>query len=90
MALAEDFDAYLADFGVSAVYNGSTEMQVIFDKAYFAALGVEGGNPVALAEAAKIPSVAQGDTLLIAGITYRVSSIEPDGTGMVLLQLERT
>ena len=89
MPLVEDFTVYFADFGVSATYNGVTPVNVIFDKVYLDSIGIEGNNPVALVDAAKIPAVIHGDTLLISAVTYKVIGIEPDGVGMVLLQLQK-
>ena len=89
MPLVEDFSVYFADFGVPATFNGTTAVNVIFDKEYLGAMGIESNNPVALVEAAKIPAVVHGDTLLISAVTYKVIGVEPDGVGMVLLQLQK-
>lgn len=96
MQFAEDLTPFFRDFAdaanlqASAVANG-----VISDAQYLEVLGqnvVSGSGPVALAIAADMASVAQGQALVIteghnAG-TYAVCGVEPDGTGLVLLRLE--
>jgi hypothetical protein len=88
MDFVADFAPSLADFGIDAViYDGPT-VRVIFDDAYGDAFGgmIAGTGPMA-----RLPSsvaIAIGNLIAVAGKTYRVSNIEPDGTGMTLLRLE--
>ena len=94
MAFAEDLTAFVAedDFAVAATLQSvAVASGVIFDAEYVEPLGnqVEGRAPVALAIASEVPSVAQGQTLVANGTTYKVRGVEPDGTGMVLLRLEQ-
>ncbi len=88
-ALAPFFNP--AEFGVAALYNGATTVNGIFDAAYLEPLGndVEGYGPVFQCAAASVPSAAHGDTFLISSVTYKVRGVEPDGTGVVLLRLEK-
>ncbi|MGX0875926.1 hypothetical protein ACSSV4_000598 [Roseovarius sp. MBR-154] len=52
--------------------------------------GVSSVSPVfAIFEDALPESPAQGDTLDLRGQSWRVADLEPDGTGMVRLILER-
>lgn len=82
------------DFGVSALYNGSDTISVVFDNEFLGALegeanvAVEATEPRAIARTADVPSAAQGDTLVIGGVTYNVVGVEADGTGMTTLVLE--
>jgi hypothetical protein len=80
-----------AFFGIAATYNGSATVNGILDLAYYEPLGnvAEGSAPVFTCAAADVPSVAHGDTLVIGARTYKVCGVEPDGTGIVLLRLER-
>lgn len=92
MAFVEDPAPFLADFAVAATLQGvAVASGVIFDAEYREAIGnyVEGSAPVALAIAAEVPSVAQGQSLVIGATTYKVRGVEPDGTGFVLLRLEK-
>lgn len=91
MAFVEDPTLFFGDFAVAATLQSvAVSSGVIFDREYIEALGntVEGRAPVALAIASEIPSVAQGQSLVIAAATYTVRGVEPDGTGLVLLRLE--
>jgi len=88
MALTEDFSAFMADFGVPATIGGAP-VTVIFDNEYLAALDVESSNPVALAASADVSAVVQGDAAVISAVNYTVAGIQPDGTGMTILELEK-
>lgn len=92
MAFTEDL-SYLDDtttgFAVSATYNGSTTVTGIFDNGYAEAGGVQGSNPTFTLKTSAIASPAHGDTLVISGTTYKIRGVEPDGTGVTVLQLER-
>jgi len=86
MALTENFAAYFADFGVPATVGGVAVVG-IFDKAYIETLGmVSSSNPVLLVESTVV--AAHGTVVVVNGTNYTVSSLEPDGTGLTLLQLE--
>lgn len=89
-----------ADFGATATYTpaaggGATTVKGIFDLA-FQEIDVEAGVPVATRRPRFICSTADlsgggafGDTLVIDGTTYKVRVVEPDGTGMTELALEK-
>lgn len=63
----------------------------IFDNAYLDVInGVSTLTPMFMMSVASAPRAAQGSTLrIVGGATYTVNSHEPDGTGWVLLRLER-
>lgn len=89
MAFTEDLTVFFDtdDFAVAATYNGATAVNVIFDAAYLAQLGMTGTNPVALGRAADFASPV-GKTLLIGSTTYTIRNSEPQDDGaLVLLQL---
>ena len=78
---------YFADFGVDVTLAGAS-VRGIFDDAYGESFGglVAGSGPMF-----RLPSsiaVTRGATL-VHGATYKVVSIEPDGTGMSVLRLEK-
>lgn len=78
-------------FAVSALYNGATTIEVIFDKEWFedrpGEAGIAATQPMALAIEADVPSAAPGNTLVIGSTTYTVTEVHPDGTGLVMLLL---
>lgn len=88
MAFVEDFTPYLADFGVDATLDGQP-VRVIFDNAYTEVLGLATRSPRAGLPTARAGSVQQGSVLVVAGTTYQVASVQPDGTGWTDLMLER-
>lgn len=96
MAFAEEFGAFFDSaqgFAVDAVYNGTTTIQVIFDKAWFqdtpGSAGITATQPMALAIEINVPSATPGDTLVINSVTYTVTEVHPDGTGLTMLLLRR-
>lgn len=83
------------DFGVAALWNGTTTVNGIFDSKFIpvnvdtdVAVAVESAQPMFRTRTADVSTVAQGDTLVISGTTYDVVGIQPDGTGMIDLILE--
>lgn len=85
---AEDLTAFFVDFGVDATL-GDLAVRCIFDAAYVDPLGVESSGPVATLPTADAANAVHGQTLIIAGTSYKVRGVEPDGTGITLLRLER-
>jgi hypothetical protein len=88
----EDLSAFFDvsnGFAVNATLAGGGVVPVIFDRAYVGLLGgmVETSGPQAMAKTADVSTVAQGSTLVILGTTYTVTGVEPDGTGITVLQL---
>ncbi len=93
MAFAENLAPFfsVSDFAVEATWNGATSVIGILDLAYLEPLGnsVEGSAPIFTCALASLPTVKHGDTLVVAGVTYKVRGVEPDGTGVVVLRLEK-
>ena len=87
---AEFFDTENG-FSVAALWNGTTTVVGDDGADYLEAMGniVQGSAPTFLAPAAAMPGVKHDDTLAYSGNTYKVRGVEPDGTGMVLLRLEK-
>lgn len=89
-----------ADFGTTALYTpaaggGAVSIDGIFDNDYLT-LQMEGEADVATRQprfhcrsADLVNGGGFGDTLVIAGITYKLRIAEPDGTGMTMLMLEK-
>lgn len=100
MAVETDIERaiMLADFGVSVSYTPSggsaSTITGIFDSQYQA---VETGGEVAFAieqpklavKTSDVSSAAEGDTVVISGVTYKVTVVMDDGTGMTDLALEK-
>lgn len=94
MAFAEDLAVFLDtdDFAVTATLAGGAELAVIFDKAYIAALGgqVSATQPMCMLKTSDVTdnAIARGTAITIAGTAYSVRDLQPDGTGMHVLELE--
>ena len=90
MPFTEPLADYLdtADFASSAVFSrtGST-VAVIFDAEYRDPLGQQSAGPEAQGRESDFPGAVRGDTLTINSVVYSVTTIEPDGTGMLVLKL---
>lgn len=93
MAFVEDLRPFFdtAGFAITATFKGTITVNGLLDLAYIEPLGntVEGRAPIFTCAEADIPAVAHGDTLDAAGRNYKVVGVEPDGTGVVVLRLER-
>lgn len=87
------------EFGISlSLVLGSpvTEISGIFDDAHFEIDNgisvISSSEPMAHVRTSDVtgsPSVLQGTTVIIAGDSYSVTDIEPDGTGMTLLKMHK-
>jgi hypothetical protein len=96
MALDMDLSVFFDTdgFAVDATWDGSKAVQIIFDNQYkesFAGgIPVAGRSPVALVREAQMPEadLARDQTLDVGDIRYKIKNWEPDGTGLIDLQLE--
>lgn len=89
---AEDLTLFFntAEHATEATWSGAAvPITVIFDNGYAEALGISSSDPKALAIAAHMPTVSRGQTLLINSVNYRIEDVQPDGTGLVTLQLKK-
>lgn len=87
--LTENVTAFLADFGENVLVAGQP-VRGIFDEAYADPLGVASTAPALATFTALLPTVTPGLSTLVRGTTtYRIVNVQEDGTGGVLLILER-
>lgn len=90
---ADDRAALLADFGVSVTKADTSTFTGIFDTDFLAVdveeTEVESNEPVLLARTADTATLAHGSVLLINAVSYTVRGIQPDGTGMTTLFLDK-
>ncbi len=104
MPMVEDFSVFLDidEFATSALYDGATTIDVLFDAEYsrplqdggrfgggFDGIGVGSTQPMALCIDSDITGIAAGKAFVINGTNYlSVGPPEPDGTGMTLIMLQ--
>ena len=91
MPMTEDFDVFFqtGDFATAAVWSvGSATVNGVFDNEFALGLGLmDSSKPVFVCSAADMPTAAQGQTLVINSTTYTINDVQPDGTGLLVLQL---
>jgi len=94
---ADDRSYMLADFGLVATYTPSGGQGVsitgILDNDYEATdlggtVSFAVQKPRFLCRTADLPVAAEGDSLVIEGVSYIIRVVMPDGTGMTELLLE--
>lgn len=94
MAFTEDLAAMFDvafGFAVTAT-SGAASFPVLFDNGYQSALIglVESNSPVARARTADVAALAQGSPLVVGAVSYTITGVQHDGTGVTLLQLRRS
>lgn len=82
-----------AEFSVPVTLPGGAVVQGIFDNGYAAgSVGVTGmasARPTLTLPAASVPANPVGKVVVVGGLSYTISTREPDGTGVDVLELER-
>ena len=80
--------AFFTDFAIDITVNG-LPARGIFDNGFASTFSgmVDGTSPV-LHMLSAVP-VARGDTAIISGASYTVTGVEPDGTGVTQLRLDK-
>jgi hypothetical protein len=86
----EDLDPFFdpSEFADDVTYKDNP-IAGIFDNSYFEGQGIQGSQPVFTCRTMDVPAARHGDILVRAGTTYKVVGVEPDGTGVTLLRLEK-
>lgn len=92
MPMTEDLSAFFDtdEFATSATWKGTESVKVIFDNAYAEGLDVAGTTPICTAKESDFSGAAEGQSLVIGAVTYSIVGVQPDGTGLVQLVLERS
>ena len=86
--MTETLPAFFTDFAIDITVNG-LPARGIFDNGFASAFGgmVDGTSPV-LHLISTLP-VERGNPVIIAGKNYTVVGVEPDGTGVTQLRLDK-
>lgn len=92
MFYEDDVAGFFRDFGKPATLSDGAPVTVIFDKAFFMVtpmgIDIESTKPQALIATTETVGLVHGSTIKIENIIYTVVGIEPDGTGITLLNLK--
>jgi len=89
MAFDEDMDVFLDEFAVTAVLPGAVTVNVIFDNQYASPFDISASRPSCLGKSSDLDAMSYGAEIMVSGVDYVVRSVEPDGTGMTRLMLEK-
>lgn len=87
----DDISALLRDFGTSVTLPSAAVITAIFDADYVAVgdMAVESSGPVLTCRTADVSGLSLGQSVTIDAQAYTVRSIQPDGTGVTVLRLEK-
>jgi hypothetical protein len=88
---AEDLTHFfnVAELATAATLDGAT-VNGIFENPYTEVFGMATCQPMYMLRTTSAASATQASVLVLGGVTYRVTSVQPDGTGVTTLFLERT
>lgn len=92
MPYTDDVSQWFAsdDFAEVVTIAGASK-RAIFDNAYARVGGiVSASDPALWVQSADVSTVARGAAVVVRGVAYTVRDIEADGTGVTVLQLERS
>lgn len=83
-----DNAAFFSDFAIDLTVNGAAA-RGIFDNAFGSAFGgmIDGTSPVL--HLTSSVAVERGNPVIIDGVTYTVVGVQPDGTGVTQLRLQK-
>ena len=80
--------AFFMDFGTVATI-GAASVMGVFDCATAVEFGILGSGPKFLCKASDVPGIAFGQAVTIESVSYAVTEVRPDGTGLVELILDK-
>lgn len=76
--LVENLDAFLQDFGVTAIDNDSNSFLVLFDQFHSQMdIGIEGRSLIATAKSEDVSNLHHGSELVIKDKIYEIVGIRP-------------
>lgn len=88
-----DVDGFAIAFTYTPAGGASVSLKGIFDEAYFeqsGAFDVSGNQPQIMFETASLASApAYGDAVCINETPFLIVEVQPDGTGITTLKLEK-
>ncbi len=88
--VSEDLVPFFAEFGQACAIAGGS-VTGIFDAQPQQAFGlVDASGPALTIRSSDWASVTRGESVTVAAVAYTVIGIEPDGTGITILRLQRT
>ena len=92
MAFAENLDDFfdVTDGHAITVTIGGASVSAIWDNESGDELLAAGSRPSLIVKSADVSSTARNTVVVVDGVNYRVASVDPDGTGLSRVPLEKT
>lgn len=87
--ITESLASFFTDFAATSATLGGTAVSGIFDNGYAEAFGMDGSAPSLTLKSSAAAAAAHGTAVVVDGVNYTVQGIEPDGTGVTKLILEK-
>lgn len=86
---AEDLSPFFnpAEFAEAGLLDG-VPVNGIYQRGYDERFGISGYEATFTAPSAQLAAATTASVLVVAGLTFRVRSVQPDGTGVSTLLLE--
>lgn len=89
MAFTETLTPFFADFAATSCTIGGVSVSAIFRNEAADALLAAGTQPVLTVKSSDVAATARGTAVVVNGTNYTVAKIEPDGTGLSRVILEK-
>jgi hypothetical protein len=91
MAFAENLDEFFdtTDGAAITATIAGASVKAYFGKPSAEALLVAGDQPTLLVKSTDVASTVRGAAVVVSGVSYTVAKIDPDGTGLSRVTLEK-
>jgi len=87
-----DLSTFFEDQAIDALWNAVTYKVIFFNEYEAVALfgaEIESRNPHILVKESDFSGITHDSTITIGGVAYKVKSPQPDGTGVMLIELSK-
>lgn len=89
MAFTAETAPFFTDFAAASCTIGGVAVSAIFSNRSADVLDVAGTQPYLTVESSVVASTARGTAVVVNGTNYTVAKLEPDGTGLTRVILEK-
>jgi hypothetical protein len=87
--MIDHLDGFFNDFAIAATLPSGAVVRGLLDTPSSQPLGIMNTAPTFTAKSIDVASLSAGNTITVASAAYTVRAIEPDGTGISVLTLEK-
>lgn len=89
MAFTEELAPLFTDFAAASCTIGGVAVSAVFSNRSADALFAAGTEPFITVRSSDVAATARGAAVVVNGTSYTVAKIEPDGTGLSRVLLEK-